>query len=53
MIIFIVEMADVSNKAVNSDLLEARKQLEVLDKNYRNLKGLSQRGMGVFSLRAF
>jgi len=40
------KMADASNdsSSFESDLLETRKRLEVLDKNYRNLKGLSQRG---------
>ena len=39
-------MADASNGcgANELDLHETRKRLEVLDRNYRNLKGLSQRG---------
>ena len=39
-------MADASNtsQAYGVDLHETRKRLEVLDRNYRNLKGLSQRG---------
>ena len=45
--IFIDEkMADASNGSatLESELDETRKRLEVLDKNYRNLKGLSQKG---------
>ena len=40
------EMADASNDSatLESELDETRKRLEVLDKNYRNLKGLSQKG---------
>lgn len=40
------KMADASNVsgAHGLDLHETRKRLEVLDKNYRNLKGLSQKG---------
>lgn len=45
------EMADGSNDSVKSEVLETRKQLEELDKNYRNLKGLSQRGKGCIVLR--
>lgn len=39
-------MADASNGSatLESELDETRKRLEVLDKNYRNLKGLSQKG---------
>lgn len=44
-------MADASNDSVKSEVLETRKQLEELDKNYRNLKGLSQRGKGCIVLR--
>lgn len=44
-------MADPSNDYVKSEVLETRKQLEELDKNYRNLKGLSQRGKGCIVLR--
>lgn len=47
------KMADASNGpgTLESDLLETRKRLGVLDKNYRNLKGLSQRGERVVTLR--
>ncbi|XP_020623767.1 shootin-1-like [Orbicella faveolata] len=40
-------MADASNasQAYGLDLHETRKRLEVLDRNYRNLKGLSQRAV--------
>ncbi|XP_078355161.1 shootin-1-like [Oculina patagonica] len=43
-------MADASNGSeVNElDLHETRKRLEVLDKNYRNLKGLSQKAVVEF-----
>ena len=46
-------MADGSNgpTTLESDLLETRKRLEVLDKNYRNLKGLSQKGERFIILR--
>lgn len=44
-------MADASNAELESDLLETRKRLEVLDKNYRNLKGLSQRGERFITMR--
>ena len=39
-------MADASNASQEHelDLHETRKRLEVLDRNYRNLKGLSQKG---------
>lgn len=39
-------MADASNGCGENefDLQETRKRFEVLDKKYRNLKGLSQRG---------
>ena len=44
-------MADASNGALESDLMQTRKRLEVVDKNYRNLKGLSQKGEGSITWR--